>query len=101
MAVLFVAFGFASVNGWSDVLLMKNGDRITGDIKKVCDEELFIEPAYGDEFPVDLDAVASIISDGEFEMEPQHHSKIVGIPTKDAEGNPVLATAGEVRPAPV
>lgn len=84
-----------------DVVLMNNGDRITGDIKKVWDEELFIEPAYGDEFSVDLAAVASITSDRTFEIELRDHREIVGIPTTDAEGNPVLVTDGQARPFPV
>ena len=95
---LFVTFAMSAS---SDVLVMKNGDRITGDIKKVWGEELFIEPAYGDEFPVDLDAIATITSDREFEIELRDHSELVGNLTTDDAGNPVLITGGEMRPFPV
>lgn len=90
-----------AMSAGSDVIVMKNGDRITGDIKKLGDDELFIEPAYGDEFAVDLDAIASIASDREFEIELHDHIKIVGVSTTDAEGSPVSVTAGEMRPPPV
>lgn len=85
----------------ADVVVMKNGDRITGDIKRVWDEELFIEPEYGDEFGVDVDAIESITSEREFEIELRDHSEIVGTVTSDGEGNTVLISGGETRPFPL
>ena len=37
-----------------DVLVLKNGDRITGEISRIWDNEVTIEPEYSDEFQVDL-----------------------------------------------
>ena len=62
----------------ADVLFMTNGDRITGEVKKIWDGELFIEPEYGDEFAVDLDKVLRIESDREFEVELRDHSELTG-----------------------
>lgn len=52
----------------ADVLILKNGDRITGDIKRIWDAEVTIEPEYSDEFQVDLDAISHIESTREFEV---------------------------------
>ena len=57
----------AAVN--ADVLHLKNGDRITGEIKRIWDDEVTIEPEYSDEFKVDLPLVERIESDREFEIE--------------------------------
>jgi len=65
-AILCLLFG-ASAN--ADVLVLKNGDRITGDVKRIWDAEVTIEPEYSDEFQVDLDAVSHIESTREFEVE--------------------------------
>ncbi|MDH3865216.1 MAG: hypothetical protein OEV10_14730, partial [Gammaproteobacteria bacterium] len=53
----------------ADVLYLKNGDRITGAIKRIWDDEVTIEPEYSDEFQVDLPLVARIESDRDFEIE--------------------------------
>jgi putative salt-induced outer membrane protein YdiY len=53
----------------ADVLILKNGDRITGSIKAIWDGEVSIEPEYADEFDVDLEVVEYIESDREFEVE--------------------------------
>ena len=51
----------------NDFVIMKNGDRITGDIKRIWDGEVTIEPEYSDEFQVDLPLVERIESDRDFE----------------------------------
>ena len=53
----------------ADVLVLKNGDQITGTIKQIWDGEVSIEPDYADEFDVDLDVVDYIVSDRDFEVE--------------------------------
>ena len=57
----------ASAN--ADVLVLKNGDRITGDVKRIWDAEVSIEPEYSDEFQVDLAAISHIESTRDFEVE--------------------------------
>lgn len=85
-------------SAFADVLFMKNGDRITGDIKRVWDDELYIEPDYADEFPVALDAIARIESDEDFEIELRDHSEITGRFASDAVGEMVLITDEASRP---
>lgn len=53
----------------ADYVVMKNGDRITGDIKQIWDGELTIEPDYGDEWNIDIAEISEIVGDEEFEIE--------------------------------
>ena len=55
---------------------MKNGDIITGNISKIEDGEVYIEPSYADEFSVDLAEVVSIDADQTFEIELEDGSKV-------------------------
>lgn len=82
----------------ADVIVMKNGDRISGAIKRVWDEELFIEPAYADEFAVELKEIAHIESDQAFDIELRDNSTIEGRFETDEEGVMVLVTDDERRP---
>jgi len=68
--ILLVVLGLlVMVPAQADVLVLKNGDRITGSIKAIWDDEVSIEPEYADEFDVDLEVVDYIESDREFEVE--------------------------------
>ena len=79
-----------------DVLILKNGDRITGDIKRIWDNEISIEPEYSDEFEVDVSAVDYIESDREFEIELDDGTKmVVQLAGSDSDGNQVVKTAGK------
>jgi putative salt-induced outer membrane protein YdiY len=53
----------------ADVIVLKNGDRITGEITAVWDDEIRIEPAYADEFGVDLAEVLSVDTDKQLDVE--------------------------------
>ena len=52
----------------ADVVVMQNGDRFTGEVNRIWGNDLSIEPEYADEFVVDLDKVAYVESDREFEL---------------------------------
>ncbi len=59
-----------SAPAWAeDFVIMKNGDRITGEVEKIWNEEVFIEPAYGDTYAIELEYVAYIHTDEAFEVE--------------------------------
>ena len=45
------------------VIYLKNGDRITGTIKRIWDGDVFIEPSYADEFSVDQIDIAYMEDD--------------------------------------
>jgi len=87
---------FFSVHSFADVIYLKNGDRITGEIKKIWDESVSIEPAYSDEFDVDLDDIASMETDKPFDIElyngKQGDYKIV---RSDNEGEIILKDDAE------
>jgi len=80
----------------ADVLVLKNGDRITGDIKRVWDSEITIEPSYSDEFTVDVAAVEYIDSDREFELELADGSKsLARLGGADSDGNQIIEANGQ------
>jgi len=81
-----------------DVLFMKNGDRITGEIKRVWAEELFIESDYADEFAVALDAISRIESETDFEIELRDHRVVTGRLGTDPAGEMILVTDEGPRP---
>lgn len=67
--LLMISGGLSANTAHADVLVLKNGDRITGEVKKIWDGEVSIEPAYADEFDVDLEVVDYIESDRDFDVE--------------------------------
>jgi len=64
----FVISLLSSMATYGDVLVLKNGDRITGKIKRIWDNEISIEPDYSDEFKVKVQAVEHIDSDRDFDI---------------------------------
>ena len=84
------------------VLVLKNGDRITGEIKQIWDSEVSIEPSYADEFSVDSDVIAYIESDEEFEIELADGTEIFArLDGADADGNQKFDAGGEKIVAPL
>ena len=69
MRILVLLLLTLSLSVSADVIVLKNGDRITGEITAVWDDEIRIEPTYTDEFGVDLAEVVSIDTDKEFDVE--------------------------------
>jgi len=67
--LLMISGGLMANTAHADVLVLKNGDRITGEVKKIWDGEVSIEPEYSDEFDVDLEVVDYIESDRDFDVE--------------------------------
>lgn len=95
---LLAAILFLAGPAHGDVLFMNNGDRITGEIKRVWDEELFIESDYADEFAVALDAISRIESGTEFEVELRDHTTEVGRFEVTESGEMLFVTAEGSRP---
>lgn len=80
----------------ADVIYLKNGDQITGTIKRIWDDEVSIEPEYADELQVDLPMVERIESDRDFEIElPDGTDVVARMQGVDSEGNQVLVVDGE------
>ncbi len=86
----------------ADVLVLKNGDRITGDIKRIWDSEISIEPGYSDEFDVDISIVEYIESDRIFEIDlDDGRSMVASFAGGDAEGNQLIKFGNESRSVPL
>ena len=84
------------------VIHMKNGDRITGTIKKIWDGDVFIEPAYADEFSVDQVDIAYMEDDRQFDLELKDGSAVIGsLAGGDEDGNQILIVDGEERLVPL
>ena len=92
--LLFAILILQPVN--ADVLVLKNGDRITGEIKQIWDNEITIEPEYSDEFEVDLPAVDHIISEREFEIDMKDGREIVAtFPGENQDGEQLIDVDGQ------
>ena len=80
----------------TDTLVFHNGDQITGEIARIWDAEITIEPAYSDEFQVDVEAVTYIKAKRDFEIELADGSSVVGqLLGGDEEGRQIIAVDGE------
>jgi len=99
--LVFVCLSFCRLTQ-ADLLVLKNGDRITGDIKRIWDSEISIEPAYADEFDVDIFVVEYIESDRVFEIDlDDGRSVVASFAGADAEGNQIIESADESRSVPL
>lgn len=78
----------------ADRLVMKNGDVITGNVSAIVDDEVRIEPAYADEFAVDLAEVATVEIEEIFDVELADESKMSGQIALDGDRQ-VLLVDGE------
>ena len=83
-------------------MILKNGDRITGDIKRIWDDEISIEPKYSDEFKVDVSAVDHIVSDREFDIELEDGTRATATLTGvDSDGNQIVDVQGQPMSVPL
>lgn len=62
--------------GHADQLIMKNGDVITGEVKKVEDNKVFVKPSYASQFSVNLAEVVSIEAEKTYEVELEDGSEV-------------------------
>ena len=93
---------FLDQTAYADVLVLKNGDRITGEIKRIWDSEITIEPEYSDEFKVDVPAVDYIESEREFEIELGDGTSLVAqLDGADASGNQIVKSGDETVAVPL
>lgn len=96
MQILLALSIFVAASVQAGVIVLKNGDRITGSVKKIWDGEVYIEPAYSDEFAVDMKEIESIQSDKVFEFRRYGKqimlAKFVG---PDDGGNQIVELDGE------
>ncbi len=83
-------------------LVLKNGDRITGNIVKIWDKEIYIEPDYADEFAVDVGAVEYFLSDDEFTIELGDGNEVDAFfDGVDDDGNQIVLIGDETMTVPL
>jgi putative salt-induced outer membrane protein YdiY len=99
---LTVAMLLASQVVSAGVLVLKNGDRITGEITRIWDSEITIEPEYSDEFKVDVTAVDHIESERKFEIELKDGTSLVAQrAAADSDGNQIIRVGEEIIAVPL
>lgn len=77
----------------ADVLVLRNGDRITGEVKHIWDNEVTVEPEYADAFQVDLEAIEYIESERELDIELDDGYEATGtLAGASGDGSQVLVT---------
>jgi putative salt-induced outer membrane protein YdiY len=99
VGLLFVSVVTALLPGIcsADVIVLANGDRITGEITRIWDSEITIEPDYTDEFDVEMETIVSITTDRDLEIELIDGRRELGRFTgPDDSGSQQLSLAGEV-----
>ncbi|MDJ0926586.1 MAG: DUF481 domain-containing protein [Gammaproteobacteria bacterium] len=86
----------------ADVIVMTNGDRITGSISRIWDAEVFIEPSYADEFAVDVGEIAYIEAKRKFEITLESGREVFAeLLGADDEGNQIVAYGSELIAVPL
>jgi len=94
---LIVAILLAGQAVNADVLVLRNGDQITGDIKRIWDSEISIEPEYSDEFQVDVSAVDHIESESKFEIDLKDGTSLVAqLAGADSDGNQIVKVGEKI-----
>ena len=68
LRVVVVSLAGIGAPAAADVVVMQNGDRITGEINRIWGNDLSVEPDYADEYVIELDKVAYLESDREFDL---------------------------------
>ena len=100
---LTVLFCLASASN-AGVIFMKNGDRITGDVDHIWDNEVFIEPEYVDDTTINisLDAVDYMESEKEFEVQLKDGRKVIAkLAGKAGNGDQLIELDSQMMSVPL
>jgi putative salt-induced outer membrane protein YdiY len=86
----------------ADVVVMQNGDRITGEVNKIWGNDLSVEPDYADEFVLELDKVSYIESDREFDLTLEDGREVTArFGGAGADGSQIVTYDGQTRQVPL
>jgi putative salt-induced outer membrane protein YdiY len=100
LAIFAIAAASAKVS--ADVVVMLNGDRITGEVNQIWGNDLAIEPDYADEFKVELDKVAYVESDRDFDVTLDDGREVTAqLRGAGADGKQVVIYEGATHYVPV
>ncbi len=103
-SLIFAALAIGAVSGQvlADVVVMQNGDRFTGEVNRIWGNDLSIEPEYADEFVVDLDKVAYVESDREFDLTLDDGREVTArLEGPGASGTQTVTYEGQTRQVPL
>ena len=87
-----------------DRVHLKNGDRITGEIQRIWDDDVIIEPVYDDDVKVSIaiDEVAYIESDREFEITLNNDRELLARPSGHTDdGDQIFEVDGKPMALPL
>jgi putative salt-induced outer membrane protein YdiY len=90
---VFLILTHSALSQRRDLVVMKNGDQLTGKVKKLVHGQLYIETVYAvDPIPVDWLQVERLESTAQFQVEMSDGRRIAGtiqksMPSKDSKGN--------------
>lgn len=86
----------------ADVIVMTNGDRITGSISRIWDAEVLIEPSYSDEFAIDIGEIAYIEAERQFEITLKSGREVFArLLGADENGNQIISYGNELIAVPL
>lgn len=86
----------------ADVVVMQNGDRITGEVNRIWGNDVSVEPDYADEFVLELDKVSYIESDREFDLTLEDGREVSArLDGAGANGTQIVTYDGQTRQVPL
>ena len=81
---------FSSVS-WADTILLKNADRLTGEVIKIADDQLVLKTEYAGELSIALDKVSSIVTDKALELRLKSGQSLKSTLLSDTPGYALIA----------
>lgn len=87
---------FSYLSASADVVVMKNGDRVTGKVTSLADGKLKIETAYMGKVAVDFDEVSSLVTDEPVAVGTRGGSRLVGALSWKEGGRAAISRAETV-----
>lgn len=68
----------ASMTAHADVVVMKNGDRLTGKVSKFREGKVDLDTTYAGTVSIDTDEIESLVTDGDVTVQLKDYTRLVG-----------------------
>ncbi len=98
LRLLICSLACCVISAQADQVIMKNGDIITGKVKRVAAGKVWIQPTYADEFGVATGEVEKMESELLFEVELAERQKVEGQFRLSPQGQQQLVVDGVAQP---
>jgi putative salt-induced outer membrane protein YdiY len=99
-ALLFTAAVVLSGTAAADVVILKNGDRITGTVERIRGGKVEIDTPYAGAVSIDAEAIESVSTDREVTVIMKDYSRLIG-PLRAVPGRITVQTEADRPPVPV